>query len=347
MELAHVLAQTAASYEGLSPTVALVISLAWFFLLGGCIGSFMNVVIYRVPAGLSIVHPGSRCPKCEHEIRAYDNIPMLGWLNLRGKCRDCGAPISARYPLVEALVALVFVVVAWAEPLSYGANLPPTKPSFDDTPSLLWLLFAGHVVLLCTLICAALIQYDGHAVPPKLFLPALIGAIGVMAYWSDLRTLPLSIDDVPPGWLAGLRFSFQGAAAGGLLGVLSRAGTKGTPGLTAPLLSGAAIGAMLGWQAVATIFPVTAVCVLLITLLGCAGRSLWKINWHAGLALLTGIFVVGWRPITEPFDWIGSGANWQTIAFAAIVVLTFSFAAARVARARTDTPSANERKIPS
>jgi len=81
-------------------------------VLGLVIGSFLNVVIHRVPAGLSLVTPASRCPACEAPIRWYDNIPIVSWLVLRGRCRDCGAPISARYPLVETLTGVAFVLVA-------------------------------------------------------------------------------------------------------------------------------------------------------------------------------------------------------------------------------------------
>ncbi len=82
-------------------------------ILGLLIGSFLNVVIYRVPAGLSLVSPGSACPACEHPVRAYDNVPVVSWLLLRGRCRDCAAPIAVRYPLVELATGLLFVVVAW------------------------------------------------------------------------------------------------------------------------------------------------------------------------------------------------------------------------------------------
>lgn len=76
-----------------------------FFALGAAIGSFLNVVIIRLPGGHSIVFPASRCPKCDHPIRIYDNIPIFSYLLLRGKCRDCGERISLRYPLIEFLTA--------------------------------------------------------------------------------------------------------------------------------------------------------------------------------------------------------------------------------------------------
>jgi leader peptidase (prepilin peptidase)/N-methyltransferase len=82
-------------------------------LLGLLVGSFLNVVIHRVPAGLSLVAPGSACPACGHPVRPYDNVPVLSWLVLHGRCRDCTAPIAARYPLVELVTGVLFVVVAW------------------------------------------------------------------------------------------------------------------------------------------------------------------------------------------------------------------------------------------
>lgn len=80
--------------------------------LGLVVGSFLNVVVHRVPAGLSVVRPGSACPWCHHPVRERDNVPVLSWLMLRGRCRDCAAPISVRYPAVEAGTAVLFVLVA-------------------------------------------------------------------------------------------------------------------------------------------------------------------------------------------------------------------------------------------
>ena len=92
-------------------TLARLILAIWFIFLGAAIGSFLNVVIYRIPAGLNIAWPGSHCPNCKHAIRWYDNLPVLGWLILRGKCRDCHAAISIRYPIVEALTAGRFFLI--------------------------------------------------------------------------------------------------------------------------------------------------------------------------------------------------------------------------------------------
>jgi leader peptidase (prepilin peptidase)/N-methyltransferase len=94
-------------------------------VLGLLIGSFLNVVIHRVSLGLSVASPGSHCPRCEHPIRTRHNLPVVGWLMLRGRCHDCGAAIPARYPLVEVLTGLLFVVVAWrAADLHQAAAIP-------------------------------------------------------------------------------------------------------------------------------------------------------------------------------------------------------------------------------
>jgi leader peptidase (prepilin peptidase) / N-methyltransferase len=82
-------------------------------VFGLVIGSFLNVVIHRVPAGLSIVRPPSRCPSCEQPIAPRDNVPVLSWLLLRARCRHCHAPISARYPAVEGATAVLFGLIAW------------------------------------------------------------------------------------------------------------------------------------------------------------------------------------------------------------------------------------------
>ena len=83
------------------------------FVLGASIGSFLNVVVYRLPAKLSVLWPPSRCPQCLHQLRLSENVPVFGWLWLRGRCKHCRSPISARYPIVEAAAGLMFLLVFW------------------------------------------------------------------------------------------------------------------------------------------------------------------------------------------------------------------------------------------
>ena len=84
--------------------------------IGLCIGSFLNVVIYRLPIGQSIVTPPSRCRKCGYQLQWYDNIPVLSWLFLRGRCRKCGVGVSIQYPIVELITGALFVLVIWMTP---------------------------------------------------------------------------------------------------------------------------------------------------------------------------------------------------------------------------------------
>lgn len=145
-------------------------------VLGAVVGSFLNVVIHRVPAGLSVVRPPSACPACSSPVRAYDNVPVLSWLMLRAKCRDCGAPISARYPLVELGTAVAFVVVAWllGPQLVLGAAV---MPLVADLVVLLALLYLAAIS-----IALAAIDLDVHRLPNTIVLPAyLVGGVALTA----------------------------------------------------------------------------------------------------------------------------------------------------------------------
>jgi leader peptidase (prepilin peptidase)/N-methyltransferase len=150
-----------------------VVLLPLCVLLGLAIGSFLNVVVWRVPRGESVVHPPSACPRCGHQIRSRDNVPILGWLLLRGKCRDCGNPISVRYPLVEAFTGAIFAVMAWR----FGPHAV--------LPAFLYLAAVGTVL--------ALIDIDVKRLPDVLTLPSYVVvaglltlAAGVTGDWSSL-----------------------------------------------------------------------------------------------------------------------------------------------------------------
>jgi leader peptidase (prepilin peptidase)/N-methyltransferase len=121
-------------------------------VFGLLVGSFLNVVIWRVPRGESVVRPRSRCPSCEAPIRERDNVPVVSWLLLRGRCRDCRASISVRYPLVEVATGILFAGLAW----KVGAHW--ALPAF---------LYLGAVGL-----ALAAIDLDTHRLPNALTLPA-------------------------------------------------------------------------------------------------------------------------------------------------------------------------------
>ena len=119
---------------------------------GLLVGSFLNVVIWRVPRGESVVRPRSRCPACDAPIRERDNVPLVSWLLLRGRCRSCGEPISVRYPLVELGTGVLFAMLAW----KVGTHA--ALPAF---------LYLGAVGL-----ALAVIDLDTHRLPNALTLPS-------------------------------------------------------------------------------------------------------------------------------------------------------------------------------
>jgi leader peptidase (prepilin peptidase)/N-methyltransferase len=153
-------------------------------IMGGAVGSFLNVVVYRVPLGLNLLHPPSHCPGCKRRIRSRDNVPVLSWLILRGRCRYCHTQISARYPIVEATTALMFAALAAGEYASRGANLPLQTLWTNQGAAVVWSakqmawplrwLFLYHLVLLTTLLCAGLMEIDGHRLQLGLYLPVLL-----------------------------------------------------------------------------------------------------------------------------------------------------------------------------
>ena len=199
-------------------------------VLGLLVGSFLNVVIHRLPRGESLVRPASRCPQCEAPVKPYDNIPVLSWLLLRGRCRHCGGAISARYPLVEALTAAAFV----------GAAL--TRGVDDDLA--LWLPFAAM------LIAVAGIDLDHRIIPNKILLPAAI--------WGLIATVAFRPDNIDDSLIAGgIAFSALLLAAlvypaGMGMGDVKLAGVMGiylgsgvAPAMLSAFLAGSIVGLLI------------------------------------------------------------------------------------------------------
>ena len=175
----------------------------FFFVLGSIIGSFLNVVIHRLPREESIVFPNSACPSCQAPIHFYDNVPILSWLLLRGKCRNCRQTISARYPIVEAITGVLFLAVFRHD----GFNpLLPFDLAFVCAIIALMFIDAEHMIL------PNLINYPGLllALIARIALPLITG----MTLFDDLQHAPLANLDSQPIWL----ISIFGAAFGALVG---------------------------------------------------------------------------------------------------------------------------------
>ncbi len=179
----------------------LVPLLCWLFLLGAAVGSFLNVCIYRIPLGKSLSWPGSRCGHCLHEVRLKDNIPLLSYWLLRGRCRDCGTPFSMRYFWVELLTAVTFVGLYLLE---IGLNMPhlPNWPDggFDylyyaQSPPHSWPLFLFHATLACFLITATACLLDRGRVPAAVAVTGtLAGLVGAALFpWPVPTDLALAI----------------------------------------------------------------------------------------------------------------------------------------------------------
>ena len=149
------------------------LAVALSFLFGLIAGSFINVVAIRIPAGGSVVSPGSTCPACGHGIRPRDNIPVLSWFLLRGRCRDCGTSISVRYPIVELTTAILFALT----PIVIGVSWV--------LPAYLW--FVGVTIAL------TITDIDHKLIPNRILFPGLVVGAGLLAIGSVLDRAPLQL----------------------------------------------------------------------------------------------------------------------------------------------------------
>jgi leader peptidase (prepilin peptidase)/N-methyltransferase len=186
-------------------------------VFGACIGSFLNVVIYRLPLGQSIVSPPSRCPKCGYQLRWHDNLPIVGWLLLGGRCRKCKNQISIQYPIVELVTALLFVLVVW---------LTPPGP-----------LMVSRLLFVCILIALFGIDLEHQILPNSITLPGIVAGV-LLSFIA------------PPGWRDALLGVLLGA---GILYAIAGAyylwrREEGLGMGDVKML--AMIGAFLGWKAV-------------------------------------------------------------------------------------------------
>lgn len=243
---------------------------------GACIGSFLNVCIHRIPREESIVRPGSRCPQCERPIAWYDNLPLISYLVLRGKCRACGTPISSRYWWVEALTALSFYGV-WH---IYGWS--PATPIY-------LLAFFG-------LILATFVDLEHMIIPDRVSLGGMVIGLAVSAAWPPLHDAA-SVGAATITSLIGL---VTGAGSLWLVAVIGRMiFKKDAMGLGDVKLLGA-IGAFTGWQGVLFTIMISSLAGSLVGLgFIVSGKHEWqsRIPYGPYLALAAAVWVLwghGW-----------------------------------------------------
>ena len=225
------------SFTGLPEFVGYI----FIFLLGSMIGSFLNVVIHRVPLEESIVFPNSACPKCKKPIKPYDNFPVLSWLILRGKCRNCKNPISLRYPAVEFLNALLWILVYWA--IGFTPFLPVA------------LIFVSVILALIFIDAENMILPDVINFP-LLFFVLIVRIVFALVYgkeyFSDFNFFPATELNNLPVWLVSLLSALLGGLAGGGFLWLVGAAWKKLRGVEAMGFGDVkmmfAVGALLGWR---------------------------------------------------------------------------------------------------
>jgi leader peptidase (prepilin peptidase)/N-methyltransferase len=307
--------------------------LALCITFGATLGSFFNVVIYRLPRGKSIVHPPSSCPKCGRGIRMRHNVPVLGWLMLRGKCFDCEAPISARYPIVEAITAVTFGVLAWLEPYSMGISLPqPPKEMLALLPqgNDLWLMAGLHALLLSFLFIAAAIDYDGYRVP-RLMAVGLV-CIAVSAIFSKPTLLP-----VPAFAVLIERWPFMPAAVSGastiygtIVGIVfgcvlspgTGVGRSGEAGRFNGVIILAWVGAVLGAQAVGTIAALCAFIYQFAMMYRFGITRLQHVTFPLLVWLASFVWIVAWKQIVTikafPLD---AKIDWKVLVWQATIAI--------------------------
>ena len=245
----------------------MVILSAYFFLFGIVVGSFLNVCISRIPEGLSIVSPGSRCPRCLTPIKPYDNVPIFGWLWLGGKCRSCKLPISPMYPLIEMTTGLLFAACF----LRFGFTAETAK----------WIVFSCLLVVLAITdvrvrILPDVVNWPGFAAGMifSFFVPVNDGSgyvLGVRVLHRPLPETAVSVLDAALGALFGSMFLWGVAT-------LYRA-VRGREGMgLGDVKMMALVGAFVGLRG-------TFLTILLGTLLGSI----------LGVLVILGIFLSGWK----------------------------------------------------
>ncbi|HEV8293030.1 MAG TPA: prepilin peptidase, partial [Tepidisphaeraceae bacterium] len=207
-----------------------IVFITFLFLLGASIGSFINVVVWRLPRGESLSHPPSHCPKCNHKLGWKDNIPIFGWIFLRGRCRYCKNPISPRYPIVEFITALLLVGYYL---LFFIGHDGPCNPAFGDLRND-WPAFGLLMFMICALLAASLIDAETFTIP--LQIPWLMAIVGIIVHTviddsrtpNHLNVNPTSIaGPVALGGTLGLIISITLF----LLGIIPQSFSEGEPAL--------------------------------------------------------------------------------------------------------------------
>ncbi|WDI43668.1 A24 family peptidase [Bremerella sp. P1] len=290
----------------------------WFFFFGATVGSFLNVVIWRMPRGETVVSRPSRCPFCSTQLKWNDNVPVLGWIMLGGRCRTCRLPISPRYPVIETVVGLIFLLLLQFEVLSGGGNLPGVEAvRLSHARAMLELqfpllsIYVFHCYLFSLMVCWAMIAWDRCRMPLTLCVLAYgVGFLGPMI-WPNLYPVRFgevdlgSVVDAPrlEVFLTVLCGTLAGAAWGMLVRAFVSKPLKDDHShrLGIPIMMVAA-GMYFGWQATFVIAALSLLSSIIIwPVLKRLGRNDFAGGVELSILLSSFVFVLFWKFWDQPY----------------------------------------------
>jgi leader peptidase (prepilin peptidase)/N-methyltransferase len=291
-----------------------LVTAVWLGFIGACVGSFLNVVACRMPRGMSVVWKPSHCPKCGQPIRPRDNVPVLGWLWLRGRCRDCGQPISPRYAIVEAVMGVAFLALAYAELFTAGANLPggpfaEATSAWETVWKPEWTIiriYAYHALLLSALMAMALIDQDRERIPKKLPLTAIVFALVCAWQWRHLyfERAPgfIRIPEIkaPVDTLLGAAWAVSPWVIAASYARLRRQ-QQPSVRITNLAWAAAVVGAFVGLRAMVRISALWLVLFALHYLFKTRGRT--GLSPLLALWLATALHLLLWKQLAAAFTW--------------------------------------------
>lgn len=320
----------------MSPFDLLWFRLGALFVLGAIVGSFLNVCIYRLPWQKNIIWPGSHCPRCKRAIRWYDNIPLLSWLVLRGRCRHCRGRISPRYFAVELLTASLFAFLYWMEveqKCLFVFGGPPGQGGAAALNAVNHWRYFYHLFLLCAMIVATFIDVDYQIIPDSITVPGMIAGFGLAVLISEVHLVdvfsPFStkcklcyncLHDLPcldapmqghpwhdwlgshPRWhsfFVSLAGWVVGGAAVWSVRIVGRAALgKEAMGFGDVTLL-AMIGSFIGWQAVLAVFVLAPAFGVVLGVAQIVTRGESRIPYGPFLCLATLTVLLAWKPLWE------------------------------------------------
>ncbi len=302
-----------------------------FLAMGASIGSFLNVVIYRLPRCKPLLWPPSSCGSCGTRIQGKDNIPIFAWIFLGGRCRHCHTAVSSRYPLVEVAVAAIFVLFYYVELLSGGDNLPVRSP--NAYRGIVWILlytkwdlvliYLTHMFTLTSLLAWGMMNWDGFPVPKRSSLVTLLVMTTAIAMFPWLYPIGQAGMGglILPGYLTPIFGVASGAVVGGLMAlafplatppVHDNSGLYGATSQTpaiypSSVMAFALVGVVFGVQFMLAVAVITSVIALLLRMTSCVESWRYRLPVTLIVCWVSVLYLSVWRQVdmavVQPMYW--------------------------------------------